>query len=144
MTVKPATKAALLEAMKRLLSGRPERCDGEMSVSNLAREAGVSRATANRATDVLAEFDRCRAHAAESAEHRLRVESHQERIRHLEAELAGAKAAARAEDSELRRRSEQLAQQVQTLALENHRLHQQLADGAKVRSIVSGSARDPG
>ncbi len=50
------SEAALRAAMARLLDGRPERTDGALTVSNLAREAGVSRATANRAADLLAEF----------------------------------------------------------------------------------------
>ncbi len=72
-----------------------------------------------------------------------RVRTDQEHIRHLEIELAAAKAAARAEDGELRRRSEQLAQQVQALALENDRLRQQLINGAKVTRLFPGSARGP-
>ena len=67
----------------------------------------------------------------------------QEHTRHLEIELAAAKAAARAEDGELRRRSEQLAQQVQALALENDRLRQQLINGAKVTRLIPGPARGP-
>ena len=52
----PKSQAALRAAMKRLLDGRPERTDGALTVANLAREAGVSRATANRAGDLLAEL----------------------------------------------------------------------------------------
>lgn len=52
----PKSEAALRAAMARLLDGRPERTDGALTVSNLAREAGVSRATANRAVDLLAEL----------------------------------------------------------------------------------------
>ena len=52
----PKSEAALRAGMARLLDGRPERTDGALTVSNLAREAGVSRATANRAIDLLAEF----------------------------------------------------------------------------------------
>ena len=47
---------ALREAMLRLLSGNQTRCDGRLTVTNLAHEAGVSRATANRATNILIEF----------------------------------------------------------------------------------------
>ncbi|MEY9586105.1 hypothetical protein ABIA15_004926 [Sinorhizobium fredii] len=50
------SEAALRAAMARLLDGRPERTDGALTVSNLAREAGVSRATENRAVGLLAEF----------------------------------------------------------------------------------------
>ncbi|CAL9278964.1 hypothetical protein [Streptomyces sp. SudanB182_2057] len=57
MTVTNRTEQALREAMERLLVGRPERTDGKLSKNNLWREAGVSRATMNRATAVLAEWD---------------------------------------------------------------------------------------
>jgi hypothetical protein len=53
-TVSPATRAALEHAMQRLIEGRPARTDGALTIANLAREAGVSRATANRASDILA------------------------------------------------------------------------------------------
>jgi hypothetical protein len=43
--------------MERLFSGKPERTDGKLTKNNLWREAGVSRATMNRATHVLAEWD---------------------------------------------------------------------------------------
>lgn len=50
------SEAALRAAMARLLDGRPERIDDALNVSNLAYEAGVSRAAANRAVGLLAEF----------------------------------------------------------------------------------------
>ncbi|WP_309238964.1 hypothetical protein [Streptomyces lunaelactis] len=56
--VSPKTEQALLEAMARLFAGTPQRTDGKLTKNNLWREAGVSRATMNRATDVLAEWDR--------------------------------------------------------------------------------------
>ncbi|MFG2971607.1 hypothetical protein ACGFYY_01220 [Streptomyces sp. NPDC048331] len=57
MTVSPRAEQALCEAMERLLSGKPSRTDGALTKNNLWREAGVSRATMNRATSVLAEWD---------------------------------------------------------------------------------------
>jgi hypothetical protein len=53
-----ATEEALREAMARLLAGRPVKTDGHLTVVNLAIEAGVSRATANRAAGLLADFRR--------------------------------------------------------------------------------------
>ncbi|MFB6615785.1 hypothetical protein ACFCV9_16440 [Streptomyces sp. NPDC056367] len=58
MTVSSKAEQALQEAMERLLSGKPNRTDGALTKNNLWREAGVSRATMNRATSVLAEWDR--------------------------------------------------------------------------------------
>ncbi len=43
--------------MERLFNGRPMRTDGKLTKNNLWREAGVSRATMNRATAVLIEWD---------------------------------------------------------------------------------------
>lgn len=54
--VSAATEQALREAMERLLDGRPRVADGRLTVMNLAIEAGVSRATANRAFEVLVAF----------------------------------------------------------------------------------------
>lgn len=136
MSVSPFTEQALRSALERLASGAAQQCDGELTVSNLAREAGVSRATANRASEVVAELHRRRsAPPVEGAEGDRRAETLRERIRHLEGELTSAKRAARAEDSELRRRTALLAQQVQALSLDNHRLREQVAAHAKVREL---------
>ncbi|MGS7013738.1 hypothetical protein RCI25_29110, partial [Pseudomonas aeruginosa] len=74
--------------MARLLDGRPERTDGALTVSNLAREAGVSRATANRAVDLLAEF-----RAAEARQRRSSPQALKDRVRSLEAELRAVRGA---------------------------------------------------
>lgn len=54
-----STRAAqqLRDAMQRLLAGRPQRTDGRLLKDNLWKEAQVSRATMNRATRILAEWD---------------------------------------------------------------------------------------
>ncbi|MFZ3500351.1 hypothetical protein ACODT5_45275 [Streptomyces sp. 5.8] len=61
--------------MERLLSGKPNRTDGALTKNNLWREAGVSRATMNRATSVLAEWDsRVDASPATALDHQHREE----------------------------------------------------------------------
>ncbi len=60
----------------------------------------------------------------------------------LESQLADAKKVIHSEDSDLRRRAALLAQQVQCLTLDNHRLSKQLAGHAKVRELHSFD-RDP-
>ncbi|WP_299540724.1 hypothetical protein [uncultured Streptomyces sp.] len=55
--VSPKAEKALRDAMNRLFTGRPVRTDGKLTKQNLWREADVSRATMNRATAVLAEWD---------------------------------------------------------------------------------------
>ena len=106
----PKSEAALRAGMARLLDGRPERTDGALTVSNLAREAGVSRATANRAIDLLAEF-----RAAEVGHRRSSPQALKERVRFLEAELRAVRGA---EMTELRALTRTLAQHIQVLTLQ--------------------------
>ncbi len=55
--VSAATAEALRAAMQRLFEGKPQRTDGRLTKENLWREAQVSRATMNRATAILAQWD---------------------------------------------------------------------------------------
>jgi homoaconitase/3-isopropylmalate dehydratase large subunit len=66
MPISAATKEALLDAMERLLAGQALKTDGRLTAVNLAIEAGVSRATANRATELLTDYRR-RAAASQRA-----------------------------------------------------------------------------
>lgn len=52
-----ATETKLRKAMDRLLNGTAINSDGRLTKSNLAKEAGVSRATMHRANAVLALWD---------------------------------------------------------------------------------------
>ena len=56
--ITPATERKLRDAMERLLTGAAVRTDGRIIKENLYREAGVSRATMNRATAVMDEWSR--------------------------------------------------------------------------------------
>lgn len=56
-TVSPASERRLRDAMKRLLTGTAVRTDGRLTKKNLCLEAKVSRATMNRATRLMAEWD---------------------------------------------------------------------------------------
>lgn len=56
-TTETPAEQALRAAMQRLLSGRQRHTDGRLTKNNLYREAQVSRATMNRAKDLLAEWD---------------------------------------------------------------------------------------
>jgi chromosome segregation ATPase len=55
--VSQATRRRLHEAMQRLFAGTPQHTDGTLTKNNLWREAQVSRATMNRAVDILAAWD---------------------------------------------------------------------------------------
>ena len=62
--VSAPTHQALRSAMDRLLAGAPKESDGRLTIVNLAIEAGVSRATANRAEQIIADFRHAIAEAA--------------------------------------------------------------------------------
>jgi hypothetical protein len=51
------TAKLLHDAMERLLTGRPQRSDGRLIKETLWKEAGVSRATMNRATQIMTEWE---------------------------------------------------------------------------------------
>lgn len=55
--VSPATEKKLRDAMQRLLTGQSRRTDGRLTKANLHVEAGVSRATMNRADTIIAEWN---------------------------------------------------------------------------------------
>jgi hypothetical protein len=55
--VNAVTEKKLRDAMQRLLTGTAKRTDGRLIKNNLHIEAGVSRATMNRATEVIAEWN---------------------------------------------------------------------------------------
>ncbi len=56
MPVKSTACDALRAAMRRLLDGSAEQTNGKLTWANVFREAGVPRATANRANEVIAEW----------------------------------------------------------------------------------------
>jgi uncharacterized protein YlxW (UPF0749 family) len=130
--IESKSEAALRAAMKRLLAGRPERTDGALTIMNLAREAGVSRATANRAGDLLAEF-----RAAEARQRRSSQQALKERIRTLEAELRAVRGA---EIADLRALARTLAQHIQVLTLQVAE-RDAVIDGLRQEPARSGDAR---
>jgi hypothetical protein len=130
--IESKSEAALRAAMKRLLAGRPERTDGALTIMNLAREAGVSRATANRAGDLLAEF-----RAAEARQRRSSQQALKERIRTLEAELRAVRGA---EIADLRALARTLAQHIQVLTLQVAE-RDAVIDGLRQELARSGDAR---
>ncbi|MFI7086556.1 hypothetical protein ACIBUR_23535 [Streptomyces anulatus] len=123
MTITPQTLAALEAAANRLLATTPLRSDGSLTVASLAREAGVSRATAYRAAEIVEDFRRRIDERGNGPDIPTTL---RERIRELTGELREARRARNEEITDLRRPVETLAQQVQGLTLENHSLRAQL------------------
>jgi DNA-binding MurR/RpiR family transcriptional regulator len=126
-----ATAGALEEAMQRLLEGRPARTDGALTIANLAREAGVSRATANRATDILARF-RGRLDQADGDDLPATL---RDKIRTLTAQAAELRRRENQEVTDLRATVSTLAQHVQALTLENQALRSALEKDAGIPRI---------
>lgn len=100
-TVSPASEKKLREAMERLLSGTQQRTDGRLIKENLYKEAGVSRATMNRAVGILADWeaksvgrqprDRTIEQLQQSdSEHRSTVKALRQKISELEDQLTSA------------------------------------------------------
>jgi hypothetical protein len=114
----------LQEAMARLVAGRPRVTDGRLTVANLAREAGVGRSTANRAVDVL---DALRGSANRAS-----------RLRAPEIAAAANRSRDAAEIASLKATVNQLAQQVQRLALHNGEQHQMI--GALRDALAAATA----
>jgi chromosome segregation ATPase len=118
-TVSAKTEQALREAMERLFTGQPSRTDGKLTKNNLWREAGISRATMNRATAVLAEWDNRVSRSPAS----LRDQHQQEEINRLRRQLKDN----RQERQRLRHQVDAAATVIATLLAENVALREQLA-----------------
>ena len=85
-TISPATEKKLRDAMQRLLTGKSKRTDGRLTKANLHTEAGVSRATMNRATSVVADWNA--AVGPESAPRDTRLVELQEAVAKLKRTIA--------------------------------------------------------
>src|SRR6266568_6351617 len=119
MTVSLITERKLRVAMDHLCNGTSQSTNGQLTVSNLAKEAGVSRATANRAEAVLAEFHNRIIAFQETPE---KLPGLRDQNRELERRLAQVTAEKNQIIADLQATVALLAQQVQALTLENERL----------------------
>lgn len=114
MAVRAETVQALRAAMQRLLNGTPLHTDGDLTWANVYREAGVPRATANRAKDLIAEWQE---KLGERAEDPAAIKTVVEKVRDLQQEL-NEKSRKDAESSRaLRRTIEVMANHIQALTL---------------------------
>lgn len=129
--VSAASELALRQAMTRLLEGRPAKTDGRLTVSNLAAEADVSRATANRATAILTTF---RDAVRKSDCGRFAGVLNKGRIKGLETKLAASRADARHNAIALQTTIETMAQHILVLTSQ---LHEQERFIAKLRDELA-------
>lgn len=119
MPVSQMAERKLREAMEHLLNGTALQTDGQLTVSNLAKEAGVSRATANRAEAVLAEFHNRIVVLRETPE---KLPGLRDQNRELEHRLVQMTSEKNQIIADLQATVTLLAQQIQALTLENERL----------------------
>lgn len=125
----------LLEALQRLTGGDAVRCDGKATKSNLAREAGVSRATLYRYPSVLTMFDNATLDASPS----------NARTSELETRLAEAAETNRRLRGEVRKLDSRLRSAV-TIMLELQANLDESRRGSKVsplRTTASEGSKDP-
>lgn len=132
MAEKASSEGKLRAAMERLLEGRPERTDGRLIKENLYREAGVSRATMNRAPAVLEEWTR-------------RVDGTQPRDKEIE-NLKRQSTERRAEIRQLRKRVKELEAQLTIAATAVAALHVEngVLRGEDAAGIISPLRRSGG
>ncbi|MFJ2883182.1 hypothetical protein ACIPJN_34510 [Streptomyces sp. NPDC086796] len=138
MSVTPTVHSALTQAMDRLLAGTPQHSDGSLTVATLAREAGISRAGAYRAGDVLEIF---RQRINERSSGPDVPATLRERIQELHGQLREARRARHEEITDLRQSVDTLAQRVQALTLDNERLRAELARQSTVTVLLTAGHR---
>lgn len=114
MPVKKSTAEALRAAMQRLLGGKPLHTDGSLIWNNVWREAGVSRATAGRAEDIIEEWKtKLRERAADGNVEPTPTEA----IRELERKLEEKARASKETNEALRGTIRVMANHIQALTL---------------------------
>ncbi|MFJ9005423.1 hypothetical protein [Streptomyces canus] len=118
-TVSAKSEQALREATERLFTGQPTRTDGKLTKNNLWREADVSRATMNRATAVLTEWDNRIGRSPASLRDQLQLEEITRLKRHLRGN--------RQERQRLQQQVDAAATVIATLLAETAALREQLA-----------------
>ncbi|MFD3719820.1 hypothetical protein [Streptomyces sp. NPDC058674] len=126
--VPAATAKTLREAMDRLLAGRPRRTDGRLIKDNLYKEAGVSRATMNRARAVLAEWDQRTKETGSRTQGEARRD---EELHELRAEVKGLKR----QRTELQAKVDAAATVIAALHHDNAALHELI--GSRKGVVVS-------
>lgn len=117
-----ATSERLDQALTRLLAGKPSVTDGELTVSNLCREAGVGRDSYYRTPAVVARFTTARATAATPDTELAQL---RDRAATLAREIKDGKRDYAMQITELKDQVKTYAGQIQVLALANQELNEE-------------------
>lgn len=116
-----STQQRLDQALTRLLAGQPSVTDGELTVANLCREAGVGRDSYYRTPEAVARFTAARDIAAAPGTELARL---LDQVTALKREVTDLKRDHAAQISELEDQLKAYAGQIQVLTLANHQLRQ--------------------
>ncbi len=128
--VSDRTAKLLHDAMERLLTGRPQHSDGLLIKDNLWKEAGVSRATMNRATQIMTQWE-ARVSACDGFTPREARKN--DELTTLRADLA----AKTRECTQLRHQLDAAATAIAALHHDNTLLRQELAGAGQVVPLIS-------
>lgn len=142
MSVSPATDEKIRAAMERLFASEPTRCDGKLTYTNLAKEAGVGYSTLWKADgSLLSEFKRRAAGTVDPTPPAVTVVS---RLTKERDELAARVANLDADKASLNALVRTLKHEVAALAVDNHSQREEIerlrsrirrADGSNLRSL---------
>jgi len=138
--ISAASEAALRDAMKRLLDGRPQTTDGRLTVTNLAEEAGLGRATVHRAPHILATYRKA---ARKSDGARWASSSLKGRVKSLTAKLATTRADMRGDIAELQSAVETMAHHIAVLTLQLDEKDREIARLTEAFARQSGATIIP-
>lgn len=117
-----ATQERLDQALTRLLAGKPSVTDGELTVANLCREAGVGRDSYYRTPAVVARFNAARTTAATPGTELAQL---RDRAATLTRAIKDGKRDHAAQITELEDQVKAYAGQIQVLALANQELKEE-------------------
>lgn len=128
------TQDRLDQALTRLLAGQPSVTDGELTVTNLCREAGVGRDSYYRTPAAVARFTAARDSAATPGTELARL---RDQVSVLKSEITDLKRGHAAQMNELEDQVKTYAGQIQVLALASHELQQ---DNRHLRDQIERAA----
>ena len=138
MTVNSSSEIAIRKAARTLLSEiKVSKDPALVTAVLLAERSGVSRATINRATDLLAAFRIDAEQILMEGRTETQLISENARLRERMTSAEEKAAGRRAEVEALKESVRTLAQQIQVLALDNHRLRSDLDSLERLRSLQS-------